>query len=60
MDNTKNRLIFICGINKPRLENGNFFSRNYYEKDRVYDSEGICNTITAHCETDQGWYLIKN
>lgn len=55
---SKNGLIFICGINNPRLNNGKTYSRNYHQKDRLYSTEGVCNTITGYCETDQGWYLI--
>lgn len=56
---SKNGLIFVGGINTPRLKNGKTYSRNYHEKDRLYNADGICNTITSYCETKQGWYLIK-
>lgn len=42
-----NELKFIGGIGGKRLEDGKAYSRNYTQGNRVYDSNGICATLTA-------------
>lgn len=53
----KNELRFLCGItDNVRLDNGKNFSRNYHERDRVYDSSGIACAIAL---TESGYYLVR-
>ena len=56
-NNATNELIFLGGIDeKMWLNNGKHLSRNYRQGYRVYDSEGIAQTICAESIGGLGGY----
>lgn len=60
----ENRLIFIGGIDSPLwIDDGNRLSRNYKQGYRVYDSNGIAQTILSQCMGGfagySGLYLVR-
>ena len=49
MKTDSNKLIFVGAIESTKwLDNGKEFSRNFHQGYRVYDSNGIANTIAAN------------
>jgi DNA (cytosine-5)-methyltransferase 1 len=56
-------LIFVGGVgNNLWLENGKYYSRNYKQGYRVYDSYGIAGALTANgggLGGPSGLYLIR-
>lgn len=54
---SQNELIFLGGIDeKLWLDNGKYLSRNYHQGYRVYDSEGIAQSICAESIGGLGGY----
>lgn len=52
-----NELIFLGGIDeKFWVDNGKYLSRNYHQGYRVYDSEGIAQSICAESIGGLGGY----